>query len=98
MKLLVYDIYLKDKKNEEAMVSLCLEMNTLRRYFDNIQDVYYFDQLPNNEYKKNIDNVAKEMLEEEFHQDLTNFIINRLERNMIKEELMEKERYKENAI
>ena len=98
MKLLVYDVYLKDKNNEEAMVSLCLEANTIRRYFDNIQDVYYFDQLPNNEYKKNIDNVAKEILEEEFHQDPINFIIDRLERNMIKEDLMEKERYKENAI
>lgn len=95
MKLLVYDVYLKNKNNEEAMVSLCLEANTIRRYFDNIQDVYQFDQLPNNNYKKNIDNVAKEMVEEELKEDPTNFIINRLERNIIKENIMEEERSKD---
>lgn len=95
MKLLVYDTYLKDRNGEEALVSICLESNTIKRYFDIIQDVYQFDKLPNNEYKKNIDKVAKEMLEEEFKQDPTNFVVDRLERNLIKEDIMEKERYKD---
>lgn len=95
MKLLVYDVYLKDKNNEEAIVSLCLESNTIRRYFDNIQDAYQFDQLPNNIYKKNIDNVAKEMVEEELKKDPTKFIVDRLERNIIKENIMEEERSKD---
>ena len=92
MKLLVYDIYLKDKDNEEAMVSLCLEANTIRRYFNNIQDVYQFDQLPNNSCKKNIDSVAKEMVKEELKEDPTKFIVDRLERNLVKENIMEEER------
>lgn len=95
MKLLVYDTYLKDKNGEEVLVSICLESNTIKRYFDNIQDVYQFDNLPNNEYKKNIDKVAKEMLKEEFKQDPTNFVVDRLERNLIKENIIEKERYKD---
>ena len=95
MKLLVYDVYLKDKNNEEAIVSLCLEANTIRRYFDNIQDVYQFDQLPNNSYKKNIDNVTKKMVEEELKEDPTKFIIDRLERNLVKENIIGEERSKD---
>ena len=98
MKLLVYDVYLKDRNNEEAMVSLCLEAGTVRKYFDGIQFTYRFDELPNNEFKKNIDKVAKEMVEEELNQDPTNFIVDRLERNIIKESTMEEKRFEEDAV
>ena len=98
MKLLVYDVYLKDRNNEEAMVSLCLEAGTVRKYFDGIQFTYHFDGLPNNKFKKNIDKVAKEMVEEELNQDPTNFIVDRLERNIIKESAMEEKRFEEDAV
>lgn len=98
MKLLVYDVYLKDRNNEEAMVSLCLESGTVRKYFDSIQFTYHFNELPNNEFKKNIDKVAKEMIEEELNQDPTNFIVDRLERNIIKESAMEEKRFEEDAV
>ena len=94
MKLLVYDVYLKDKNGEEATISICLEFNTVKRYFDNIQDTYYFTQLPNNELKKNINTTVKEIVKEELSQNPNNFTIEKLERNLIKENIIEVEKYK----
>ena len=98
MKLLVYDACLKDKNDKEVVVSICLEANTVRRYFDGLQNVYQFDALPNNEFKENIEKAAKEMVEEEHHQNPKSFIINKLERNLIKENEIEKKRYEDDAF
>lgn len=98
MKLLVYDTYLKDKNNKELVVSICLEANTVRRYFDGLQNVYQFDKLPNNKFKENIEQTVKEMIEEEHHQNPKNFTLDRLERNLIKEDKIEKKRYEDDAF
>ena len=98
MKLLVYDACLKDKNDKEVVVSICLEANTVRRYFDGLQTVYQFDTLPNNELKENIKRAVKEMVEEELHQNPKNFTLDRLERNLIKEDKIEKKRYEDDAF
>lgn len=99
MRLLVYDTYLEESNpNREAttplyleetiMVPLCLEENTIRKYFGNVQDEYTFEDLPECILKKNIDMMAKEYAAEEFEINPLNLTIVRLERNTIKEEII----------
>ena len=99
MKFLVYDVYLEENNaNREAttplyleeniMVPLCLEENTVRKYFGGIQDEYIFEELPECILKKNIDMMAKEYAAEEFEINPLNLTIVRLERNTIKEEII----------
>ena len=100
MKLLVYDVYLEENNaNREAttplyleeniMVPLCLEENTVRKYFGGIQDEYIFEELPECILKKNINMMAKEYAAEEFEINPLNLTTIRLERNTIKEENIE---------
>lgn len=97
MKLLVYDVYLKengtDKEatmplylEENIIVPLCLEENTVRKYFGDIQNEYIFEELPECILKKNIDMMAKEYAAEEFEINPSNLTTIKLERNTIKEE------------
>lgn len=97
MKLLVYDVYLEENGTnkevttplyleENIMVPLCLEENTVRKYFGDIQDEYIFEELPECLLKKNIDMMAKEYAAEEFEINPLNLTTIKLERNTIKEE------------
>lgn len=97
MKLLVYDVYLEENGTnkevttplyleENIMVPLCLEENTVRKYFGDIQDEYIFEELLECLLKKNIDMMAKEYAAEEFEINPLNLTTIKLERNTIKEE------------
>lgn len=83
----VYKVYLKDREGEIAMVSLSLNQDSICRCAggDPSEEID-FATLPASDFKKLIDRVAKEIAEEEFGVDPTDFIVERLVHNTVVEE------------
>lgn len=82
----IYKVYLKDREGEIAMVSLSLDQGSMCKYIGDQSEEINFAALPVSDFKKLIDRVAKEAVEEEFGADLTDFIVEKLVRSTTVEE------------
>lgn len=82
----IYKVYLKDREGEIAMVSLSLDCDSVCKYAGSQAEEINFASLPISDFKKLVDRVAKEVAEEEFSIDPTDFVVERLVHNAAVEE------------
>ena len=85
MRLLVYNVYITTPNEEEIIVSICLEKNTIKNYWDILQDEYIWNDLPFSILTQNIANMISTTLIEDYNIDPKKCKITKLVRDINKE-------------
>ena len=85
MRLLVYNVYVTTSDEEEIIIPICLEKNTIKNYWDMLQDEYIWNDLPFSIFTQNIANMISTTLTDDYNVNPKNCKITKLVRDINKE-------------